>query len=1160
MYKSRRVLAFLATITVLVAIGVGVVVALPATYRSYAEVDSALHQLENDHPNLAKVVSLGVTAGGSTIWAVKLSDNVSMDEDENNILFVGNHHAREKISVEVPLRLAEHLAANYSDPQIQEILDNQQVWVVPLLNPDGYEYTRTNSLPWMWRKNLRDNTDLYPSCFGTDLNRNYGGPNWGAPGYHRQSNTCLHNEETFIGRGAFSEAETIALRELIQGRFQYLAQPIDALISYHNYGQLILWPWGYKQNPIESVTDRAFMKDLAIEMRDAIGAVHNERYTPKQSYELYATSGDLTDWAYDTLKIPAFTIELRPEMNLWNLWCQEPDYVNCFDLDDDEIVPTFQENLPAAMVLLQKYVPALETPTQQEPEYAGDHANPHKIFAIVSGIGKGRTKADFSVEIGGLPGAVVSAVNIDVNRYELGIIPPTQIADGLYNLRINLNGASVNQADAVYYSGSPNADVMLILDRSGSMGSSGYMEPAKAAASQFVDFTQVGDQIGVASFNEAASLDFTLSPVVTSTAQLFEDDMESGGGSWVGESPWAISTENSHSSNHAWSDSPGGNYANYQDIWLTLNTPLNLTSLVNPTLTFWSWLDLETSYDYGYVEISTNGGSTWTPIRTYTGHSLYWSLQTISLASYQNQTALRLRFRLTTDYSVVDDGWYIDDVVIGESDARDAAKSAIFGIVAGGATSIGAGLNTGQGELNLHGDPVHPWAIVLLSDGYENTAPWVADVLPAIVASKTTVHTIALGPVSDQALLLDIASQTGGTYNYAPNPDALAAIYSTITGSVSGQQTLFLESDEVFQGQLAQQQVALDAGLFEATLAVTWSGGNGVDLVLVTPMGTLIDPDVAETNPTIDFLSGGTFQYYRVRHPQAGNWTMRLYGRSLTLGLPDPVPYTAIVTGQSNTTLNFYTDLNNYLIGDRIHLTAVLADEQGISNAQVAVEVTSPVAALESPPPLSQWERIGGDSQPFGKKSLGPTRTQTLSLYDDGQHEDGSAHDGVYANSFEDTAVAGIYTIDLQAIGESNEGSPFTRLASLSVHVAEPPVPTIQVTASPAAVAEAGDVLNTQFRVTNSGSESVSLDLLVGEIEVILGWGDLSAIPSTVTLAPGQSVIYPVIVTVPDNAPRGSLFVLPFTAVSQTDPDVLASDALEVYIPFRYAFLPIARK
>jgi hypothetical protein len=175
----------------------------------------------------------------------------------------------------------------------------------------------------LWRKNRRNNGD---GTFGVDLNRNYSFQ-WGGPGSSRDTFSDIYR-----GAAPFSEPETQAVRDFLRQH-----QP-RSLISYHNFSQLILYPWGFTYDPAPG---EPLLHKLAVAMADRIRVVHNVSYTPEQSSDLYLASGDTTDWLYAEFGAPCFTIELRPRTT-------SPG----FELPESEITPTFEENLPAALYLI----------------------------------------------------------------------------------------------------------------------------------------------------------------------------------------------------------------------------------------------------------------------------------------------------------------------------------------------------------------------------------------------------------------------------------------------------------------------------------------------------------------------------------------------------------------------------------------------------------------------------------------------------------------------------------------------------------------------------------------------------------------------------------------------------------------------------------------
>ena len=294
------------------------------SYHTHAEVEAMMRDMEAS--GVAKVYDIGDSVEGDDIWAVRISDNPEIDEDEPSVLFIGCHHAREWISVEVPLYIAKYLTDNYAtDPEVASMVDNQQIWVVPMLNPDGYTYSRTVNASW--RKNRRNNGD---GTYGVDLNRNYG-YEWGdhIPG----GSSGNPGSSTYRGPFAFSEPETCAIRDLC------LAHEFRSMITYHNYGGEVACTWGYTHDP---PPDFCRDRNIANNMESMMNAVHGAGYTSPDIWPGY-TNGDTTDWTYGTFRMPSITIELRPTATSGG---------SGFDLPEDEILPTCEENLPAALYLI----------------------------------------------------------------------------------------------------------------------------------------------------------------------------------------------------------------------------------------------------------------------------------------------------------------------------------------------------------------------------------------------------------------------------------------------------------------------------------------------------------------------------------------------------------------------------------------------------------------------------------------------------------------------------------------------------------------------------------------------------------------------------------------------------------------------------------------
>ncbi len=275
-------------------------------YHSLAEIYGQFENIALLNPTIAKLCTLGIRSWeNNPILALKLSDNVNAEEaGEPEVLFMGCHHAREWPTLEIVSFIADTLARTYGiNPEITSYLDNNQIWIVPCVNPDGfdydYNYYQTYASYAWWRKNFRDNDSngsFDENIDGVDLNRNYSGSldhsrdgEWGV--VWLDAATHDNGYETYCGPYGLSEPELQAVKSLID------AHDFVASISWHTYSELVMWPWGYNG------TNKTEYDDLLIALGDSIaGRITLQSgggtYTPQQSSILYPTTGDSDDWLY----------------------------------------------------------------------------------------------------------------------------------------------------------------------------------------------------------------------------------------------------------------------------------------------------------------------------------------------------------------------------------------------------------------------------------------------------------------------------------------------------------------------------------------------------------------------------------------------------------------------------------------------------------------------------------------------------------------------------------------------------------------------------------------------------------------------------------------------------------------------------------------------
>ncbi|MCX7847575.1 MAG: M14 family zinc carboxypeptidase [bacterium] len=301
-------------------------------YKTAQEIVAHLNALTAAYPHLARLVDYGdaycksvggtVTPGGQT---QELHDLLALCITATNtpgpkpvFFLMAAIHAREITTPELAIRFAHWLLEGYGhDPDATWLVNEQETWIVPLVNPEAHWLVSLGTLPpfngppFMQRKNAhQDRCSAWPpddwAQYGIDLNRNHSF-HWGTVGISTAPCSLV-----YCGTAPASEPEVAALQALVTNlipdqRGPLLTDPAPSnttglLISLHSYGRYVLWPWG----------DTAAPAPNANELR-AIGlkfARYNRYRAGQSSTSLYSTSGDSTDWAYGELGIPAFTFEV----------------------------------------------------------------------------------------------------------------------------------------------------------------------------------------------------------------------------------------------------------------------------------------------------------------------------------------------------------------------------------------------------------------------------------------------------------------------------------------------------------------------------------------------------------------------------------------------------------------------------------------------------------------------------------------------------------------------------------------------------------------------------------------------------------------------------------------------------------------------------------
>lgn len=213
---------------------------VPPGYRDLATLITAMQAASAAHPSICEFVDLTATYGvppthnGHHIYAIKISDNVGTVEDEPTALLVNNHHSREIVTPELGMKAIEELTTQYgSDPAITQVVDEWEIWISPVFNPDGYEHVF--NVDNFWRKNRRNNLN---GTWGVDLNRNY--PfGWTAS----CSGSTSTSSQTYKGPAAASEQETVTMIAWSDDRHWAKVQ------DNHSFGNHIRYGYGCGSHP-----------------------------------------------------------------------------------------------------------------------------------------------------------------------------------------------------------------------------------------------------------------------------------------------------------------------------------------------------------------------------------------------------------------------------------------------------------------------------------------------------------------------------------------------------------------------------------------------------------------------------------------------------------------------------------------------------------------------------------------------------------------------------------------------------------------------------------------------------------------------------------------------------------------------------------------------
>ncbi|MCF7796263.1 MAG: immune inhibitor A [Lentisphaeria bacterium] len=578
-------------------------------YYTYAEVGWLLDSLHAAHPDLvSEKISIGQSVQGRDIWAFKLSDNVDVDEDEPEVFYNALIHAREPAAMMTVLYYVFQLVDGYAtNPEYKYLVDNRELWFVPIVNPDGYVYNETHYPDGggMHRKNLQPGCASTP---GVDLNRNFGYL-WGFDDTGSSPNAC---SETYRGTAAFSEPETQALRDFT------LAHDFTTVFNYHTYSDLLIMPFGYAVGAVPEEPDYSIYMALGADLTAENGYLFG---TGDETVG-YLTNGDAVDWMYGSEGIINFT----PEVG---------------GFADGGFWP------PAGNI--------------EAMELENLSANIH--LALVAGHYLVLDTLAFTGVDGFLDPSGTYGLNMWVRNK--GFETSTGESQEIF---LTSPDGSLALADSVWTVDSinPMTTIQVANSNTGIAVTAGYGEQAILVVSIPVSGEYVRRD--------------TLTWMVGTPNTIFADDAENGMSWWTSQS-WGV-TSDAFSGDYAFTDSPAGDYPNSAELFMYLDSTIDLSQTIHPLLTFKARWDVEANWDFVQVLGSADDGTTWEPLAGeftvpgngesaqplgepgYHGEQIGWVDESLDLSPFAASSSFRLAFVLRSDNYVSGDGFVVDDIAV----------------------------------------------------------------------------------------------------------------------------------------------------------------------------------------------------------------------------------------------------------------------------------------------------------------------------------------------------------------------------------------------------------------------------------------------------------------------------------------------------------------
>lgn len=614
-----------------------------SAYYSFDQYVDFMQDIADEYPNICQLVQFGSSLQGRPLYIMKISDNVLINEPEPEVKLIASIHGDETVGYDMMIRLIDLLTSEYqTDPRITQIVDNTELWISPLMNPDGY----VNGVRY--------------NAAGVDLNRNFPMPNG------------VTNPD-----GNPTAAENLAMIDFSHEHNFLMG------INFHGGALVINYPWDYTY---ALTSDDALIQDMSLTYSSHNLPMYNSNEFDQgitNGAQWYVITGSMQDWNYGftgniELTAEVSNIKWPPASTLDSYWADNQESILSFiEYAQYGVKGTVSNHLGEAISANIEIIGNSKI-TRNDPDL-GDY---HRLLL----------PGEYEIRVSA-PGYLSQTASITVPDqghivHEVTLNPAMSM--NLYGIVRDRDGFPIPNLDIDFTRSEP---ISVSTAADGSFFLNNFLE------GEYLVSFYLGDAMLAQQTVEIHYHRFNNHVVFVLDDPLFSEDFGTNLAAWNVTSPWAITTDGDRS---VLTDSPAGNYGNNINRAITLAEPISLVNIDNPILSFEARWDLEPGYDYVYVEASSNGSS-WTQLGSFTGNQPDYNPQVFPLDAYLGG-ALYLRFRIRTDWSQTADGIYIDNVLISGRDLSSPLYGDVNldGIIDGGDIqalldyTVGAELSAGQ--------------------------------------------------------------------------------------------------------------------------------------------------------------------------------------------------------------------------------------------------------------------------------------------------------------------------------------------------------------------------------------------------------------------------------------------------------------------------------